>query len=237
MQPVADRVEDREMDDVLVDRVVERVATVVVRRLHHRGDDQAVAREGRGWQHRREQLRTQLHRSGPLHDVEGIAVHALRQDHLRRGMAVPLEQAHQALRQLDGAVDRHLGLQRPHPVGPVDDRHEGAQVSGLGPGRREDAGTGEGATRHRSLEVLVAGIRMSGARDRDESRLLEVDQVDDDAARAEGTLQLLGDHVTDPRRLRHVRAGQHALEEADAGLGVRVVHQAPTSSRSVGAHR
>jgi hypothetical protein len=222
VQPVPDGVEDREVDGLLVDGVVEGVAAVLVRRLHQRRDHQPVGRERRGRQHRREELGAELERPGALDLVEGVAVVALGQQHLGGGVAVPLQQPDEALGQAVGALDGQVGLDRAEPVGAVDERDERTHV-GLDR-RGEHLAAGERAADHRALDVLGAGVGPVAPRHRHQRGLLEVDEVDDDVLRAERRLQLLGDDVRRLGGSGHVGPREQALEEAQAGVGVRVVH-------------
>ena len=210
-QAMTHRVEDREVQEVLVVGVVEGVAAVVVAGLEHPGDDQAVGGEDQ----RRRQLPQQLggdrHLAPAADDLEDVAVVGLRDDGLR-------QEVRQALPQLDRARGNVTGpgpdrdLDHPQALGAVEQRQpQAAAVRRLAGGAVDRAGAeaapGDGP---------VDGQRVAHgdvlARDRHEHPLLVVDEVEDEVL-APGAPCLLRRHLREVGGGAQVGAAQDLREE------------------------
>jgi hypothetical protein len=118
---MAHAVEDREVQDALVERVVEGVAADVVAGLQHRAEHEVIGGQDERWDQLPQQLAGHRHRLLSARELEEVAVHALGRDQDRAEVGIALADRQGRLRQRLLAVQER-DLHRAEPLRAVQQR-------------------------------------------------------------------------------------------------------------------
>ena len=230
LQPVADGVEDADVRDVPVERVVEGVAADVVRGREQAADDDALGAEGEGRQQAVLHLGGQRHRLPAAHPLVVVGVGAVADEQLGEQVRELGQRGPLLVGQRRGAVVED-DLEHAQALQAVEQRHPQA-VPGVAVGL-EGLDRPEAASGERAVDRQPLGEDAGRAAEPAEGALVVVDEPQDGRRGAEVLRAQDGERV-DLVRGHQVGAAQDGVERGGVRAGQVSVHPAIVPRRPLG---